>query len=394
MKRNKKNTFIELNAIVQKFSLQKLKSIMYYVDRIISLTIVRKNQTNIKYKKIAIIYNLALGDGIVFRSALRQFLNDIPTQDEVTIYCQKGMKYIYKDIDGISKIIELDFNKATINLRERYKNIKIIKQEKYDILFDPIGANECFTNVLMSRCFNATTKVGCIIAQNKVICSSSIQKHTYTELKIIEQKTLLGQYFEFFEMEKETCLMKIKGSKPQLSLPTEYYIVFPSASTNLKKWPIERYAEVIKKIYKKTGLKLLICGTKSDEEDCTKLLKMIGDIPYTNIICKTTLSEFIYTISKAKFVVTNDTSTYHIAVANQIPVTIITGGYTYDRYVTYDLKNIKNFKKPYIAVHKMQCFNCDNKCTKIKSGDKIWPCLDDITIDNAWKVVEKMIDEL
>ena len=30
-----------------------------------------------------------------------------------------------------------------------------------------------------------------------------------------------------------------------LELPKEYYIVFPSASTKLKRWPIQRYAEII-----------------------------------------------------------------------------------------------------------------------------------------------------
>ena len=57
--------------------------------------------------------------------------------------------------------------------------------------------------------------------------------------------------------------------------------------------------------------------------------------------------EFISVIKEAQFVVTNDTSTYHIAVTNEIPVTIITGGYTYSKYVLYNFKESNRYKKPY-----------------------------------------------
>lgn len=390
-----KNTFITLNSFIQKFSLQKVKAVMYYIDRPLSLLSGKTNYKEINKKKIAIIYNLAFGDGIVFRSALSNYLKDYDKDEyEVTLFCQKGLKNIYNSIYDFYEIIELDFNKATVNLKERYKNIKTIRENYYDILFDPIGANECFTNVLMSRCFLAKEKIGCIIKKNKVICPKHILKKTYTQIKYLNETSLVGQYFEYFNKTNNIKLLTIKGNKPSIKLPKEYYIVFPSASTNLKKWPIERYAKIVRKIYKKTGLTLLICGTNTDKEDCNKLINLIKDIPYVDIIGKTSLLEFIYVINKSKFVVTNDTSTYHIAVTNEVPVAIITGGYTYDRYVEYKFKGNDKYRKPYIIVNKQECFNCDNKCSKINHDDKIWPCLEKISVDYAWKIIEKMIDEL
>lgn len=395
MKENKKSVFIILNAAIQKFSLQKIKSIMYYIDRLLSLFIKNNSYKTYNKKKIAIIYNLAFGDGIVFRSALTAFLKDYSNKKfEITLFCQKGLKNIYKDIYDFDEIVELDFNSATVNLKKRYENIKIIKDKYYDILFDPVGANECFTNVLMSRCFNANEKIGCIINNKKTICSKNILKKTYTHLKYLKERSLIGQYFEYFNNISNICFLEFKGTKPKVKLPKEYYIVFPSASTDLKKWPIERYAQIVRKIYKKTGLTLLICGTNADKNDCEKLCDLIHDIPYVNIISKTSLLEFIYVINHAKFVITNDTSTYHIAVTNQVPVAIITGGYTYDRYVKYDFDGADKYKKPYIIVNEMNCFNCDNKCSKINVSDKIWPCLEAISVEHAWKIIEKMIDEL
>lgn len=397
MKKNskEKDTFITLNAMVQKFSLQRIKQIMYYVDRFLALFIKDTVYKKRNKKEIAVIYNLAFGDGIVFRSALDEFLKDYDNKKySVTLFCQKGLGKLYTDIYNFSEIIELDFNAATINLKKRYNNIKMIKSKYYDILYDPVGANECFTNVLMSRCFLAKQKIGCIISSKKIICPNHILKKTYTEVKYLNESSLIGQYFEYFDKREKTHFLKFNGIKPNINIPKDYYIVFPSASTDLKKWPIDRYAKIIRKIYKKTGLTLLICGTTADSLDYQKLCELISDVPYVNIVGETSLLEFIYVIKKAKFVVTNDTSTYHIAVTNEVPVAIITGGYTYNRYVEYKFDGNENYKKPYIIVHKMPCFNCDNKCTKINANDKIWPCLDAITVDYAWKIIEKMIDEL
>jgi hypothetical protein len=34
-----------------------------------------------------------------------------------------------------------------------------------------------------------------------------------------------------------------------------------------------------------------------------------------------------------------------------------------------------------------------NNCNVIANGDKTWPCLDKVTTDYAWKIIEKMIDK-
>ena len=224
-------------------------------------------------------------------------------------------------------------------------------------------------------------------------CPKNILKNTYDEIKILKEKTLIGQYYEFLYDKYKIVYHKQDYNIKNLELPKEYYIVFPSASTELKRWPIDRYAKIIKKIYKKTKLPILFCGTNSDIESINELKKLIKDIPQYDYVNKTSLLEFFEVIKQSKFVITNDTSTYHIAVINEIPVAIITGGFTYDRYVEYDFKGNEKYKKPYIIVNKMDCFNCYNRCCKINSKDSIWPCLDKIAIDDAWKIIEKMIDK-
>ena len=186
---------------------------------------------------------------------------------------------------------------------------------------------------------------------------------------------------------------KVKEIKLNLDLPEEYYIVFPSASLDKKKWEYEKYGELIEKIYEKTKLPVVFCGTNSDLTDVSEVIKNIKNAKYVNYLGKSSVVEFIEIIRRAKFVITNDTGAYHIALSLEVPVSIITGGYTYDGFGAYNFKNNK-YKKPYIITNQRECFNCNSNCKYLKDGQEKWPCLHAVTVVYAWNIVEKMIDDI
>ena len=396
-KKNKylNNTFINLYSLLQKnLNMKKMKSIMYFVDRILMIFVKKPKYIQNQKKRVLIIFNLALGDGVVFLNAISKIRKEYPKDKYIlNLTCQKGLESIYEEINIFDEVIPINYTKSTINIIERLKSIKILNKYYYDLILDPIGANECFTNVLMTRNIFAKSKIGAIIETYDIICPKHILKKTYNDLKIIKTKSLIEQYYEFFYEKYNITFCKLPMKKNNLQLPKEYYLVFPSASMELKRYPAERYAEIIKKIYQKTKLPLIFCGTNVDKYAYQELLKLIPHIPVIDIVGKTSLLEFIDVIDKAKFVITNDTSTYHIAVICETPVAIITGGYTYDRYVTYEFKDCNKYKRPYVIVDKMDCFNCINNCNKITKNDKLWPCLDKIKVDYAWNIIEKMIEK-
>ena len=246
----------------------------------------------------------------------------------------------------------------------------------------------------MTRNVRGKEKIGCVFDEYDKMCPKRVLKKTFDKIITIRSKTLIEQYYCFFYDDYIIKYCNLPKKKSKYNLPKEYFMVFPSASMELKKWPIERYAEIVNKIFKKTNLTLVLCGTKSDKNDNDDLVKIIDNsIPYIDLIGKTSLLEFIDIIDNAKFVITNDTSTYHIAVINQTPVAIISGAYTYDRYVSYDFTGCEEYKRPYVIVNKTDCMNCYNRCSKMNKECKIWPCLEEITVNDAWKVINKMIDD-
>ena len=380
---------------------RKIKIILYFIDGFLLLFIKKPKKNSNKKKKVFIMYNYAFGDGIIFLCVFKHIRKIYNREKyELTIICQKGLQSIYENVDLFDSVIPFDLTKSTFSIFKRIGLFKLLRKQYYDIVIDPIGANECTTNVFISRALCADEKITMVDLSNDIIlCPKWLYNSIYTKVYINKKKdlSLISYYGEFIKnLGLKNFRVKLEHFDSQnlkIDLPEKYYIVFPSASTEMKRWPIKNYAEIVKKIYSKTGMTLLFCGTKSDLGSIEELKKEIGDIPFVDIVGKTSLLDFISVIKKANFIVTNDTSTYHIAVTNEVPVTIITGGYTYNKYVLYDFKDANKFKKPYIVVNKMNCFNCDNKCSKLKKDDKLWPCLSTISVDDAWKVINKMIDE-
>lgn len=386
--------FSKLYSLIQKSSiLKKIKNIMYFIDKILVILISKPMYIKKSRKKLLIMYNLALGDSIVFLNSLESIRKLYSSKEyELTLICQKGLEKLFSSYNIFDNVFGLDFIKSTFNLKERFNNIKFLRKEYYDLVLDPVGANSCLTNVLMTNIICAKRKIGCVIQNMEKTCPNYILTKTYNIIKELNETSLISQYYEFFYNSYKVNYIKSPSNRINFKLPDKYFIIFPSASTYLKCWPIERYADIAKKVYNKTKIPLLLCGTLNDIDKVNKLIELLeGQVPYINIVDKTSLLEFVEVIKRAKLVVTNDTSTYHIAVINQVPVAIITGGYTFDRYVKYDFMGKEKYRQPCYIVHQMKCFNCDNRCKYINKNSKIWPCLDKVSVTNAWKKIEDLI---
>lgn len=382
--------------------IRRLKKIYYYIDAFLLLFVKKpKKQVN-KKKKIAILYNIALGDGVIFRSSILHIRNIYPKDKyDLTLICQKGLNIIYKKDDIFDRIINIDFNVATINLLERIRCFKKVRDQYYDLLIDPVGIFEWTTNIFFSRAICALEKVGVLDVNLNNTCSMKYINKIYSNIiNITKKNASLLEYYSLVLMElsngkykHDVGFEKIKTNKNKLYLPKKYFVVFPCASMSLKRWSLDNYAYLAKKIAAKTGMNLVVVGSKTDEDTLNEFKTKL-EIEYIDLVNKTNLNDFIDVLTNASLVISNDTSAYHISLTQGTPVAIITGGYTYDRYVLYDFPRKDEFVRPCIVVNKMPCFNCYNWCHLLNSNNKNWPCLESITKEQAWIKIQKYIDEL
>lgn len=394
--------FLKFNQLLWKNAfLQNIRILFYFIDGILLLLCPSRKKTNINNrKKILIIYNMALGDGIMFYG-VSQCIREIWPQEhyDVSIACQSAFSSLYESCGIYNNILSFDFSGAVVNLKKRIEIFRKLRMEEYDLVIDPVGCEDCTTNIFITRACKGKKKIGVVdITLPTHQTPKWLRKKIYDEVIEINQKQLhLIQYYGAFfqKLGAKSCSVK-PANLPEVELPFKtpehFFIIFPVASMGVKKWPLERYAYIAKKIYAKTHMPLVVCGTQHDRVGIEEFLSKLSDVKVINYIGKTNIMQFTELIGRASLVISNDTSAYHIAVARQVPVALICGGYTYHRYAKYNYEDAKTgYKNPLLICRKMKCFDCNNHC-KYSNFD-IFPCIEQITQEEAWEAINTLIDQ-
>lgn len=94
-----------------------------------------------------------------------------------------------------------------------------------------------------------------------------------------------------------------------------------------KRWPLERFAEVMKQVSAaQPGLEWVFFGAPGEAAMGEQLSGLVGEgVAHENLVGKTKLAELIQQLRRCRLLVTNDTGTMHLACALGIPTVSIFG---------------------------------------------------------------------
>jgi ADP-heptose:LPS heptosyltransferase len=125
-----------------------------------------------------------------------------------------------------------------------------------------------------------------------------------------------------FQVRDRRLSLNVSASSISLSKP---YILFnPWTSCQSRTYNPEQFAIAAQQLSEITGYKVVITGTEKDRERSQPLLQQLpGAI---DLIGKTSLAELVGLIAGASLVLSNNTSTMHIADATQTPNLILFAG--------------------------------------------------------------------
>lgn len=91
-----------------------------------------------------------------------------------------------------------------------------------------------------------------------------------------------------------------------------------------KRWPPERFAEVLERLYNERGLTPLVCGGPDDRAVCDEVAARLT-VPHLNLAGRTSLREFISLLPRMSVFVTNDSGPMHLAAASAVPTVAVFG---------------------------------------------------------------------
>ncbi len=356
----------------------------YYFDKITSF-FVRSRKHEIKNpKKILFVRNDHIGDMVYSTQVFREVKKRFPNAKIGVVATASNREIIEKD-PYVDKIFEIDlfWRRGLKGFPDYLKVLKKIRKEKFDVGID---LRKSKLNIFF---FLWVPRIKSRISFYNINGGKAFLTHPITYKKkmnyIYENIILIN---ESFKLNIENCMPHIITDKEDEKKVKEMfkekglkkYVVFaPGATANSKRWPEEKFYELIERFHKKyPKYKIVLPGAKSDEELIEKLSKGRDYcVPLINFNLR--LMAIVH--KKAGAIVAND--------GCAIDIGWVSGGKLIALVGPVDLELFKFLGKTKIIHHKVDCYPCfwDRDCPKPK--DK-W-CMNLITVDEVMKAVRDFI---
>ncbi|GCE27735.1 ADP-heptose--LPS heptosyltransferase [Dictyobacter alpinus] len=174
-------------------------------------------------------------------------------------------------------------------------------------------------------------------------------------------------------------------------------VVFPGGGSNpgmdltAKRWPLDRYRALTRRIVSELKMQVLLIGGESDRELNQTLIDGLEEVPpemVVNLAGKTSFGQSAAQIEASTLFIGNDSSPMHLAAAVGTPVIAIFGPTSPAEYGPYPLSDPQHIAlwrhptgQPCFFLGKMQA--CDN-CT----------CMHSVTIDDVWDAVMQLLPQI
>lgn len=332
--------------------------------------------------KILIVKLSSLGDvihTIPFLTSLKQAFPD----SSIHWLISRSFKNIIEEIELIDKIHIFE--------RERWRGMKNcirysneifnlfhrIAQEHYDIVIDFQGL---FRSGLVTYFSHAPRRIGfknarefAYFAYNeKVNIPDFIQHAIDKNALLVEQATQQKAIVHF----PAICDAEIQQKTKQWILENKINIaLIPGARWDSKKWSVENFSELTKRLQKCPKIHFLVLGGKSEQNlEC-----YFKNSNTTSLLGKTTMLELASILQQVSLVICNDSGPMHLSVAVQTPVLALFGPTDPKKTGPYGTQH-------HVLQANMACSPCRNRtCHK-----KNW-CMNEITVEQVENEIQKMI---
>ena len=171
------------------------------------------------------------------------------------------------------------------------------------------------------------------------------------------------------------------GSLPEYKIDGDYVVLAPSASFAPKRWPIQSFVELAKKLLETTSYKIVVLA--GPEDKFCDAFHEINSERLLNLQGKTSLKESMSILSRTKICIGNDSGMNHITEAHGVPCLTIFGP-TDPRFGFAP----HGSKSRYLS-KELWCKPCSTTGSKPCFRDKLY-CMEEISVKEVFDEVMSM----
>jgi len=184
-------------------------------------------------------------------------------------------------------------------------------------------------------------------------------------------------------------LRKLREENKDITSDKKIVLLNPNVSdiVPVRRWPMENYIELAKRLLQHEGVFILVTGVKSEKEHGDDLCEAVGSERCLNLAGKTTFFELIDLYHLADILITNDSGPVHFSVMTDIKTFAFFGPETPGLYGPLG-KNCRVFYSGYGCSPCLSAFNHrKSPCTDNR-------CLKAITVEEVYREVKELIAQL
>jgi ADP-heptose:LPS heptosyltransferase len=280
------------------------------------------------HKKIGILRANALGDFILTLPALWALRSQYPAA-EIVLIGRKLHQELFEERKGpMDRIVALPpgicFDRAIENLNFADQDfLAQLQSEEFDILIQLHGGGE-FSNRFIKSLKSKLSIGACTPLAEKLDRSLSYVQFQHEIIRQLEVLSLLGlkhseivPRFPITQSDQrrgKEFLQKIFQSKKL----KQFVLVNPGASDPKRRWPIEKFIKLSQSLLDLDLYVLVNLG--AHEADLGK--EFLRMSPEAHLISPN-LSQLVSILSLCSLVISNDTGTYHLAQAMDVPTVVL-----------------------------------------------------------------------
>ena len=265
--------------------------------------------------KILFITLSNIGDVILTLPALDALRDNFP-QSNITVLVGPRPKEIFQNNPYINRLII--YNKHS-RLKEKIRLFRELKKENFDMVVDL--RNSLFGALLPSR---YKTSPFLSIPKNT---KHMRDRHLYRLRRVTKGCLTLREVREnralYTNSSDEEFINQVLIQN-DIKKEDKIVVVSAGARSHIKRWPKERFLELISLLIKEFGVKVILAGDK-DGAPTNKYITDNLQYPVVDLSAKTTLRQLACLLKKSRLLITNDSAVLHLGSYFNTPIIAVFG---------------------------------------------------------------------
>jgi heptosyltransferase II len=267
-------------------------------------------------KTVLVIQTASIGDVILATPVIEKIHSSFPDA-KIDLLVNKGNQPLFNNHPFLNEV--MTWNKSNNKYTDLLRILKVIRKNRYDAV---INLQRFASTGFLTAFSGARIRTGFSKNPFSFLFSTSVPHIIRTGVhEAVRNLSLIGEITGFGNVKP-----KIYPSPEDFSAISgynviPYFTVSPGSLWFSKRFPPEKWIEVLMKVDK--NIRVLFLGSGSDSELCDQIISSSGLLNSVNLAGKLSLLGSAALMKGAIMNFTNDSAPMHLASAVNAPVTVV-----------------------------------------------------------------------